>query len=165
MTIEEALKVLRCRSGWNLSIRDANALDMAIKALEQQPCNAISRQAANDIVRHECGEWKGLAKEIVKQFNGLPPVQPKYNPDEWCHDCKEYDHDKHCCPRHNGVIRKVVEEIKQPKIKVGHWIDIPKYKDIAWQCSECEYFTTLKHSYCPNCGAKMVEPQESEDKE
>ena len=36
MTIEEALKVLRCRSGWNLSIRDANALDMAIKALEQQ---------------------------------------------------------------------------------------------------------------------------------
>ena len=36
MTREEALKVLRRRSGWNLSIRDANALDMAIKALEQQ---------------------------------------------------------------------------------------------------------------------------------
>ena len=36
MTRKEALKVLRYRSGWNLSIRDANALDMAIKALEQQ---------------------------------------------------------------------------------------------------------------------------------
>jgi len=36
MTREEALKVLRRRSGWNLSIRDTNALDMAIKALEQQ---------------------------------------------------------------------------------------------------------------------------------
>ena len=36
MTREEALKILRCRSGWNLSISDANALDMAIKALEQQ---------------------------------------------------------------------------------------------------------------------------------
>ena len=31
----------------------------------------ISRQAAIDIVRHECSEWKGLAKEIVKQLNGL----------------------------------------------------------------------------------------------
>lgn len=40
----------------------------------------IDRQAAIDIVRHECGEWKGLAKEIVKQFNGLPSVQPKWIP-------------------------------------------------------------------------------------
>lgn len=47
--------------------------------------------------------------------------------------------------------------------KTGHWNDIPKYTDIAWQCSECEHFTTLKHSYCPNCGARMVEPRESED--
>ena len=31
----------------------------------------ISRQEAIDIVRHECSEWKGLAKEIVKQLNGL----------------------------------------------------------------------------------------------
>ena len=45
----------------------------------------------------------------------------------------------------------------------GHWKDIPKYKDIAWLCSECEHFTTMKHNYCSNCGAKMVEPQESED--
>ena len=221
MTREEALKILKETDRVGVNIIKANneesceynaksyeALDMAIKALWQEPCeNAISREAAIDIVKHECGEWKGLSKEIVKQFNGLPPVQPKYNPDEWCHDCKEYDHDKHCCPRYNKVIRNTVEEMKQscedavsrkwlvealeakgfsltdtdynimihlirdtapsvqPKIKVGHWIDIPKYKDIAWQCSECEYFTTLKHSYCPNCGAKMVEPQESEDKE
>ena len=72
MTREEALKILKYRSGWNLSIRDVNALEMAIKALEQQPC---------------------------------------YNPDEWCHDCKEYNHDKHCCPRYNGVIRKAVDKI------------------------------------------------------
>ena len=47
--------------------------------------------------------------------------------------------------------------------KTGHWNDIPKYTDIAWQCSECEHFTTLKHSYCPNCGCRMIEPQESEN--
>ena len=37
MSREEALKILKYRSGWNLSIRDVNALDMAIKALEQEP--------------------------------------------------------------------------------------------------------------------------------
>ena len=36
MTNKEALKILKYRSGWNLSIRDVNALDMAIKALEQE---------------------------------------------------------------------------------------------------------------------------------
>ena len=35
-----------------------------------------------------------------------------YNPDEWCHDCKEYDKEKHCCPRSNMVIRRTVEELK-----------------------------------------------------
>ena len=37
--------------------------------------DTISRQAAIDIVRHECGEWRGIAKEIVKQFNELPSAQ------------------------------------------------------------------------------------------
>ena len=26
------------------------------------------------------------------------------------------------------------------------------------------YNDALKHAHCPNCGARMVEPQESEDK-
>lgn len=33
--------------------------------------------------------------------------------DEWCIDCKEYDKEKHCCPRWNKVIRDTVDEIKQ----------------------------------------------------
>ena len=32
---------------------------------------------------------------------------------EWCHDCKEYDHNRNCCPRYNRVIRGAVDEIKQ----------------------------------------------------
>ena len=116
MTNKEAIKELKIlrEDYWNEYEDPMLAVDMAIKALEQEPCeNAINIQAAIDIVRHECGEWKGLAKEIIKQFNGLPPVQPKYNTSEWCHDYKEYNHDKHCCPRFNRVIRNTVEEIKQ----------------------------------------------------
>lgn len=48
-----------------------------------------------------------------------------------------------------------VEEEQEPR--KGHWKDIPKYKDIAWQCSECEHFTTMKHNFCPNCGEDMRE--------
>jgi len=43
-----------------------------------------------------------------------------YNPDEWCTDCSEYNQDKHCCPRYNRVIRRAVEEIKEPNIKTGY---------------------------------------------
>ena len=37
----------------------------------------ISRQAAIDIVRFECGKWEGLAKTIEHEINALPSVQPK----------------------------------------------------------------------------------------
>ena len=38
---------------------------------------------------------------------------------------------------------------------VGEWLDIPKYTDLAWQCSECNHFSTIKHKYCPDCGIRM----------
>lgn len=57
----------------------------------------------------------------------------------------------------------------------GHWIKTPKAvmgEGYMWYCDKCQYEVyqdTSKNypseKYCPNCGAKMVEPQESEDKE
>jgi len=41
--------------------------------------------------------------------------------DEWCHDCKEYDKDRHCCPRFSRVIRGAVDEVKQQG-----WIPVSK---------------------------------------
>ncbi len=32
---------------------------------------------------------------------------------EWCTGCKEYDAEKHCCPRYNKVIREAVDEVRQ----------------------------------------------------
>lgn len=43
-------------------------------------------------------------------------VQPEYKLDEWCADCKEYDIEKHCCPRFNRVIRTAMEDAK-PEVK------------------------------------------------
>ena len=51
-----------------------------------------------------------------------------------------------------------------PQPKTGHWI-FDEILDKHYYCSECKSMGVDYWDYCPNCGAKMVEPQESEDKE
>lgn len=54
------------------------------------------------------------------------------------------------------------------KLKIGHWIRVDKDK---LRCSECEVIHLIaqypngKVDWCPNCGAKMDEPQEGGDQE
>ena len=48
--------------------------------------------------------------------------------------------------------------------KTGHWIDHQEDRWIYAKCSECETVHDTQTNYCPNCGAKMVEPQERSDK-
>ena len=36
-----------------------------------------------------------------------------YELDEWCTDCKEYDQERHCCPRFNRVIRTAISEAEK----------------------------------------------------
>lgn len=66
-----------------------------------------------------------------------------------------------------------IDQLKQlgygfgEKPKTGHWIFVDKAHEHA-HCSECDYGNVdlldgRPHNYCPNCGARMVEPQESEE--
>ena len=61
-----------------------------------------------------------------------------------------------------NVLRIIKNGTPLPK---GHW------DSRTCKCSECGYqiafleYAERKYNFCPNCGAKMVEPQESEDKE
>ena len=60
-----------------------------------------------------------------------------------------------------------------PQPKTGHWI----FDNYNWRCSECNEtpktmgyvgtadFMTEHFKFCNHCGAKMIEPQEREDKE
>jgi hypothetical protein len=152
-------------------------LDLAAKTLEQQPCeDAISRQAAIDALDKRFDEIPmEQTTEILllrKDLRTLPPVQPKYNTSEWCKTCKEYNQDKHCCPRYNKVIRNAVEEMKEPK--VGHWIyGENEYGIDGYHCDKCGFFVPWDYAhkfinyikdykFCPKCNARMVELQESE---
>lgn len=46
-----------------------------------------------------------------------------------------------------------------PQPKTGHWIDVFG----GCKCSECDCLEGGYSNYCPTCGIKMVEPQESEE--
>jgi hypothetical protein len=132
MTREEALDI------WlpiiSMGIKDMpeikEAFDMAIKALEQEPCgDVISRDAVLDIDFHKLIHTTAKPAEMVRQkIEQLPSVNP------------------------------------QPK--TGHWIIIDDCEKFIAKCSECGQIEDSrmigKYAYC-HCGAKMVEPQESEE--
>ena len=90
---------------------------------------------------------------------------------EWCHDCKEYDKEKHHCPRWCKVIQTTVEEIKGnldvPEINVGdigqvcEWMQDDGATDIYdTKCGNTHMFidgnpTDNKYEFCPYCGKKI----------
>ena len=52
--------------------------------------------------------------------------------------------------------------------KTGHWIGIDEEPHEDYECDMCGYVIWAidnleEYKFCPNCGAKMVEPQESEE--
>lgn len=145
-----------------------NAFDVAIEALEQQPEDAISREDAINTLKN----LDDLNGENVFTKNGLypwnvlkelPSVQPKYNTSEWCHDCSEYDQDKHCCPRYNKVIRNTVEEIRQPKT---HWISYwdEEARCYVYKCPECGNKQPFDTKHCWECGARLDVPDKNDGK-
>ena len=55
--------------------------------------------------------------------------------------------------------------------KTGHWIAIDEEPHEDYECDKCGYVVSTfteniephtEYKYCPNCGARMVEPQKSE---
>ena len=61
---------------------------------------------------------RNVVANILRHTKTVKPEQ-----DEWCTDCKEYDSEKHCCPRFNRVIRNTLRDA-QPVIR----------------CKDCKHF-------------------------
>ncbi len=167
MTREEAIKYLKeMKDECNDTIHKVryvtkeDALDMAIKALEQEPCDdAISRQAVIDAIMANNireNEYNLTSSRIKKAVENLPSVKQEA---KYC--------DRNICIKneYNGIGCDECEVTKSQEPKTGHW------DRRTCKCSECGYqitfseYTEHKYKYCPNCGARMVKPQESEDKE
>ena len=108
-----------------------------------------------------------LIAALTRDIEELPSAEPEPNFDEWCTDCKEYDQERHCCPRWNRVIRETLKDA-EPERKTGKWIygehDVAMC-DGYW-CDKCGFFVPWDYEhkfidfindyhFCPSCGAKM----------
>ena len=117
----------------------------------------ISRQEAIDTIMGQPPE-PHYPSWYAAQIEKLPSAQP--NLDEWCTDCKEYDHEKHCCPRFNRVIRDTLNEV-EPMRKRGTWMHDKDDVLISGYCSCCGWESIIMETdvadmpFCPNCGADM----------
>lgn len=142
MTNEEAIKVLNMIE--THGSLPTMAKELSIKALSQQPCeDCVSRQIISDYVA-----------------NHIQEINTGYG-----------DLNKHT----NKILRMIVDYIEgippvTPQPKIGQWIEHPHEAGANWEypkyeCSECHVWEDDDSDFCPNCGAKMVEPQESEEKE
>ena len=86
--------------------------------------------------------WTG---GIEKAIDDQPAIEPEPHYDEWCTDCKEYDHERHCCPRWNRVIRETLKDA-QPEII---------------RCRDCKYWREHKYAketkrYIQFCGFNAI---------
>ena len=121
---------LTVNSWWGSFAKDyKEALQMAIKALEQQLCeDCISRQAVNDgFKKYENGSFAyGCVRDYI---NKLPFVTPKEKIGKWI---------KYGTPR-DGEQHYQCTNCKW-YVNFGQWGDV----------------YTKQFKYCPNCGARMV---------
>ena len=129
--------------------------------------DTISRQAAIDALGEKPLAWTEGEYELglqnqwqsdVDALKALPAVQPLVI---HCTDCEDW-------LERQSILGVTITELPsaQPKPKTGHWI-YDGDQIICNRCFKAFGFISLKltSNYCPNCGAKMIEPQESEDKE
>lgn len=103
----------------------------------------ISRQAAIDAIEKYDFDFPDYMERFVTELRdamkedlkddivNLPSAQPDLN--EWCTDCKEYDKEKHSCPRFNRVIRETLKDAELEPCE-----DAVSRKDaIRWVKTEC----------------------------
>lgn len=137
MTNEEArdqIVIFMCILQKVINDRDKQALEMAIQALEQSSGDAVSRQAVNEIIND-------------------------------IRDCISVE--GYCAILER--LKKLPSVTPKQVPKTGHW----RHYEGMLICSECgtEFYDDIMEycgddvpKCCPDCGIRMVEPQESEVK-
>lgn len=90
--------------------------------MSETKSNTIKRDAAIHEMHELCrihNTEKLHIDAIVQALEEMNDADPDYRMDEFCTQCKEYDQQKHCCPRFNHVIRTTLEEVIQAQ-KTAH---------------------------------------------
>lgn len=102
---------------------DAISRQDAIRLVHSVLYEMMVDAAATEIEKPMSKEDKLLLKvnrAVCTALKDLPSAEPVRKPDEWCTDCKEYDHEKNCCPRFNRVIKSALKDAEPEP----HWIPV-----------------------------------------
>ena len=139
----------------------------------------ISRNAAIDAVEFgityakainkSTGEVKELFKEgnkalneAVERLKELPSAQPEQTNswciNSWCNNCKEYDTEKHSCPRFNRVIKQTLDEVYAHAETEAE----ARFYDEIVRCKECRHRDPEDHK-C-DCGHDIIWQLPRDDK-
>ena len=140
----------------------------AVDALKQAYWNKDMQNAKDDpCIVDAMTDW------AIRTIKDLPPVNSAEK-QELCEDAVSREAvlmelGKYLCgvPFDEKGIDEVIKELPPVNLqpKTGHWIH---ERCDMYSCSACGHWHTdlsdekLYMNYCPNCGAKMVKPQESE---
>ena len=160
-----------------LDERSIPVLEAAIKEVKE-PCeDCIDREALMDIEYEDVIDVHGKQyvrlMEVADKTIKMPTVRPLSSTDdcEPCEDCISRQAAIGLFAQNADAVRpysKTWGEVKAlPSVtaqpKMGRWIDDCVCSNCRWAHEDVRGYpliTTFK--FCPNCGAKMAEPQESE---
>lgn len=113
----------------------ADFLKNIIKTQKYDALKVNDTLTVEDVLESVIAELDGTS---LDGFKNNPTIEPQL--DEWCNDCKEYDKERHCCPRWNRVIRTTLDDVRKEAYEQGRamaqrWIPVTerlpeKYKDV-----------------------------------
>lgn len=170
MTREEAIRRMKCCRDFlannysDMGEPNFTAFNMAIQALSQEPSRDMEEIA-------EIMKCDADAETKCKMISNILTAKPHYfKEQEPCDDAISREWlmrkatERFYTTNYFNHISAMIEEAPSVTQKSGKWIAHSdggiwiKY----YECSECKRGHNTHSDYCPNCGAKMFEPKESE---
>ena len=111
-----------------LTSEDNELIESAIKALEQESESTYKygilhkiaeffqnwdgdENAKMEISVNDMREIADIFRKKARAERQLTEKVLDYNPNEWCHDCSEYNQDKHCCHRWSRLLRSMSRQM------------------------------------------------------